>query len=35
VCDPIVARGELTPEILQACEELGETMATGVAWGIF
>lgn len=35
VCDPIIARGELTPEILQACEELGETMATGVAWGIF
>ncbi|MDZ7622632.1 MAG: NAD(P)H-dependent oxidoreductase [Candidatus Competibacteraceae bacterium] len=35
VCDPLIARGELTPEILQACEELGETMATGVAWGIF
>ena len=35
VCDPIIARGELSTEILQHCEELGETMALGVAWGIF
>lgn len=35
VCDPIIARGELTPDDLQRCEELGETMASGVAWGIF
>ena len=35
VCDPIIARGELTPDILQRCEELGETIASGVAWGIF
>ena len=35
VADPIIARGELTAEILQRCEELGETMASGVAWGIF
>ena len=35
VCDPIVARGELTAEVLRQCEELGETMASGVAWGIF
>ena len=35
VCDPIIARGELTADIVQRCEELGETMASGVAWGIF
>ena len=35
VCDPIIARGELTAAVLQRCEELGETMASGVAWGIF
>jgi len=35
VCDPIIARGELTTEILQRCEEMGETMASGLAWGIF
>ncbi|PIE83197.1 MAG: flavodoxin [Candidatus Contendobacter odensis] len=35
VCDPIIARGELTGAVLQDCEELGETMASGVAWGIF
>lgn len=35
VCEPIIARGELSAKILQDCEELGETMASGVAWGIF
>lgn len=35
VADPIIARGELTAEVLQRCEELGEIMASGVAWGIF
>ncbi|HRY15067.1 MAG TPA: flavodoxin, partial [Candidatus Competibacteraceae bacterium] len=35
VCDPIIARGELDAEVLEHCEELGETMASGVAWGIF
>ncbi|MBE2295842.1 MAG: flavodoxin family protein [Phycisphaerales bacterium] len=35
VCDPIIARGELSAEVLRQCEELGETMALGVAWGIF
>lgn len=35
VCDPIIARGELTPAVLRSCEDLGETMASGVAWGIF
>jgi flavorubredoxin len=35
ICDPLIARGELTAEVLQQCEELGETLASGVAWGIF
>ncbi len=35
VCDPIIAKDEPTTEILQHCAELGETMASGVAWGIF
>lgn len=35
VCDPIIVRGEVTAEDLQRCEELGETMASGIAWGIF
>lgn len=35
VCDPIIARGDVTTGILQQCEELGETMASGLAWGIF
>jgi multimeric flavodoxin WrbA len=35
VCDPIIARGDLGADVLQRCEELGETMASGVAWGIF
>ena len=35
VGEPIIARGELTAEVLQRCEELGETLASGVAWGIF
>ena len=35
VCDPIIARGELDAAVLQRCEELGETLASGVAWGIF
>ena len=35
VCDPIIAKGESTAEVLQRCAELGETMASGVAWGIF
>jgi len=35
VCDPIIARGDLSAEMLQQCEELGETMASGLAWGIF
>ena len=35
VCEPVIARGEIATEILEQCGELGETMATGIAWGIF
>ncbi|MBL8251384.1 MAG: flavodoxin family protein [Candidatus Competibacter sp.] len=35
VCDPLIARGEVTAEVLKSCEGLGETVASGVAWGIF
>ena len=35
VCDPVVARGDIGRQALSQCEELGETVATGLAWGIF
>jgi multimeric flavodoxin WrbA len=35
VADPIVARGELDAEVLGRCEELGQTLAAGLAMGIF
>ncbi len=35
VMEPVIARGEVTSEDLDRCEELGETLATGVALGIF
>jgi multimeric flavodoxin WrbA len=35
VAEPIIARGELTPPLLQSCHELGQLLATGVAMGIF
>ena len=35
VCDPILVKGALEATHLQQCEELGTTMATGLAWGIF
>ncbi len=35
VMEPIIARGEVTSEDFERCEELGETLATGVALGIF
>lgn len=35
ICDPVIVRGEVTTEDRQRCEELGETMASGIAWGIF
>jgi hypothetical protein len=35
VSDPVVARGDIGRQALLQCEELGETVATGLAWGIF
>jgi multimeric flavodoxin WrbA len=35
VCEPVIARGEVAAETLEQCDELGETLATGIAWGIF
>ncbi len=35
VHEPVVARGELTPPMLEACYELGMYMAAGVESGIF
>ena len=35
VCEPVIARGEITAEVLEQCEELGETVATGILWGLF
>ena len=35
VAEPVIARKEITAEILISCEELGNAMATGIALGIF
>jgi len=35
VHDPIIGLKELTPEILQNCEELGAAFAAGLAMGVF
>jgi multimeric flavodoxin WrbA len=35
VHDPVIARGELTPEALTLCETLGTTLAAGLELGIF
>jgi multimeric flavodoxin WrbA len=35
IAEPIVARGELTPERLERCHELGQLLATGVAMQLF
>ena len=35
VIEPIIAKGELTAEVLARCEEMGQTMAAGVAYGVF
>lgn len=35
VATPVIARGELEETALLACRELGETLATGLATGIF
>ena len=35
VAEPVVAAGEITPEILERCEELGQTIAAGCEAGIY
>jgi len=35
VTHPIVAKGEITPDVLEACREMGQTMAAGCAAGIY
>ena len=35
VFEPVVARGEITEEILYKCEELGQTIAAGCEAGIY
>jgi multimeric flavodoxin WrbA len=35
VMDPLIAKGEITPEYLQQANELGQTMACGLAMGVF
>ena len=35
VYDPVVARGDLSDEILERCEELGKTIAAGCKEGIY
>ncbi len=35
IAEPVIARGEVTEEHLQACHELGLTLAAGLAYGIF
>lgn len=35
ICDPVIARGDIDADVLAHCEELGETVAAGLAWGIF
>lgn len=35
VAEPLIARGELQPQHLARCEELGQTLAAGLALGVF
>lgn len=35
VAEPVICPGELRPEYLEQCEELGLTLAMGLAMGIF
>jgi multimeric flavodoxin WrbA len=35
IYEPIVARGEITPEILDACRLMGQTIAAGCSAGIY
>ncbi|OPL13992.1 MAG: flavodoxin [delta proteobacterium MLS_D] len=35
IYDPVIVRGSVTEEDLRACEELGQTLAAGIALGIY
>jgi multimeric flavodoxin WrbA len=35
IAEAVIVRGDLTPEDLQRCRELGQTMAAGLALGVF
>ncbi|HPD20397.1 MAG: flavodoxin family protein [Desulfomonilia bacterium] len=35
VYEPIVVKGEITPEVLDACRLMGQTIAVGVSAGIY
>lgn len=35
VAEPLIARGEITPEHLSAAREMGLTLASGLAFGVF
>lgn len=35
VIEPIMAKGELDAAVLARCEEMGQTMAAGIAYGVF
>ena len=35
VFDPIVAKGEITEDVLSRCREMGQTIAAGCASGIY
>ncbi len=35
VAEPIICQGEITPDHLAACEELGLTLAAGIGMGIY
>ena len=35
VAEPLIVRGDLKPEDLERCRELGQTFAAGLAYGVF
>ena len=35
VAEPIIVRGEIQPDDVQRCEELGQTMAAALTMGLF
>ena len=35
VAEPVIQKGEISPGVLEQCRELGQTMAAGLAFGIF